>query len=123
MKTVFDELRALHKPYKIYDDCGHDHGDEPGDESPDATVVDVDGIGLTCNHVYSICTHCCTDDGQTEYCASGHDHGKDKPICETSAILDKYTKQTGFESGIIVHPNGVMEAGGFRWLAHSENKA
>lgn len=83
-----EAVKAIHKPFKVFDECDHDHGDEPADESPGATVVDVDGIGLTCNHMYSICTACCTDDGQTEYCADGHDHGRGKPICPTTAALE-----------------------------------
>lgn len=91
-KDVLESVAALHKPYKIYDECEHDHyeeyGDGPGPEGEDPNgVVDVDGIGLTCNHTYSICAACCTDDGQTEYCAGGHDHGKDKPICPTMALF------------------------------------
>ena len=83
---ALEGVREIHKPFKIYDDCGHDHGDDP--ETPNSDVVDVDGIGLTCYSVYSICANCCAfgGDSQSEECASAHDHGPDKPICATAAL-------------------------------------
>lgn len=88
---LVQKLREIHKPFGIYDECDHDHGDGPGDESPSATVVDVDGIGLTCNLMYSICTNCCAFGGdlQSEECAGVHDHGPGKPICATAVLLDE----------------------------------
>jgi hypothetical protein len=82
-------VRAIHRPFNIYDDCGHKHEiGEPG-------VEEIDDIGLTCDLEYKICVECCTvgaNEGtgqlyQTEDCISFHDHGKDKPICRTIAVL------------------------------------
>ncbi len=79
-------VRAVHWPFTVYDDCGHDHNPE------DADVIDVDDIGLVCGYgkVYDICASCCADDGesQSENCL-GHDHGLGHPICATIAALDE----------------------------------
>jgi len=75
-------IRAIHKPYRIFGECDHDH--ELGDEG----VVDAEYIGLTCNYLYDVCSECCVEgDGQTEACATEHEHGKDMPICRTIAAL------------------------------------
>jgi hypothetical protein len=79
-------IRALHTPIKIWGECGHDCH-KPGDEG----VADIDDIGLTCEYLYSVCQTCCFDGewpSQSETCATEHDHGLDKPICKTRAILD-----------------------------------
>lgn len=57
-------MLAQHTEFGIYDECEHEHRQigwngpwpvyEPG-------VADVDEIGPTCNHVYSVCSQCCTD--------------------------------------------------------------
>lgn len=75
----------IHRPWKIYDDCGHRHQDpdEPG-------VIDVEDVGYTCaaGLMYSICRSCCTSgEYQTEDCATYHAHGEDQSICETVAAL------------------------------------
>jgi len=79
-------VRAVHWPFTVYDDCGHDHKPE------DAGVIDVDDIGLVCGYgkVYDICASCCADDGesQSENCL-GHEHGPGHPICATIAALDE----------------------------------
>jgi hypothetical protein len=79
-------VRALHSPYAIYADCDHAHeAGEPG-------VVEVEDIGLTCNHVYDVCKECCMNVpvawmGQSEECASTHRHRKDWR-CATLRALD-----------------------------------
>ena len=72
----------LHRPWKLYTDCGHKH--VFGDGS-----VEIEDIGLTCEVMYDICLECCTDGGdyQSENCASNHAHGKDLPICKTAAAI------------------------------------
>jgi len=79
-------VRAVHRPFAIYDHCGHDHNPE------DAGVIDVDSVGLVCGYgkVYDICASCCSDDGesQSEHCLV-HDHGLGHPICATIAALDE----------------------------------
>ena len=82
---IVQGLRALHKPYDIYEDCGHRHrGDEP-------FVVYVHPLGYMCSQgvVESICTHCCTDgDGQTKTCVREHKHLADYALCPTLAIVE-----------------------------------
>jgi hypothetical protein len=81
---VISAVRALHRPYGIYDECDHQHEEAGGD------VIDASEIGLTCAKLYDVCRECCTDDGdyQGESCADGHEHGPDKPICKTAELLD-----------------------------------
>lgn len=46
---------------------------------------------------YSICRVCCMDsdgDYQTEDCATYHDHGADKPVCETVKAITKALEET-----------------------------
>lgn len=44
---------------------------------------------------YNVCAECCLqqepeDDGDlTAECLSAHDHGHDKPICATAAVIDR----------------------------------
>lgn len=81
---AIERVRALHEPFKIYGDCGHDHDeDEPG-------VAYVEEIGWTCEFLYEICYECCAGHRgeQSEECCDEHDHGHGKPICETIAVLD-----------------------------------
>lgn len=62
-----------HKPIGIYDECGHSHHpEEPG-------VKEIDDVGLVCAEglTYEVCAACCEWTplgGQTEHCASEHDH-------------------------------------------------
>lgn len=72
----------LHSPFKIYDECGHQH------KETDEGVTCVEDIDLVCEDglMYTACTHCCTSYGdQTEECATYHDHTRH--ICETRAVL------------------------------------
>lgn len=83
MEATLERIRDLHRPFAIYDACNHEHGttDEVG-------VVNIDDIGLTCAKMYDVCRRCCRcDTSQSEECMAEHDHGPDKPICATSAIL------------------------------------
>jgi hypothetical protein len=85
-------LRGLHKPFGIYEECGHDHTEEDFEAG---RCIEVDLIGYTCEEglMYRVCTHCCTDNQtfeqyQTEDCATNHEHGAGVPICKTMAILE-----------------------------------
>ena len=82
-RKVIDDL---HKPFKIYQECGHDHNEVEG-----VGLVVVEDVGEVCEegYMYSICRECCCGgaDYQSEDCASYHDHGKDKPICKTAGAL------------------------------------
>jgi len=85
---VIDEIRQLHRPFRIYDECGHKHEEgEPG-------VKEIDEVGLVCEagFQYEICRACCVDshlDEMTETCATEHTHGANTPRCATIAIIEK----------------------------------
>ena len=83
------ELRALHGPKRIYDDCGHRHTTEEFDA---LNLVDVDPIGYVCEDglLYVICGECCTDENgdQLAECADNHAHTDGEPVCDTARILD-----------------------------------
>jgi hypothetical protein len=83
LAIVLKQVREIHKPFGIYDECDHDHA-----EGEEGTIY-VDDIGIVCDKpMYSICTNCCAfgGDSQSEECASAHDHGPGKPICATAAL-------------------------------------
>lgn len=84
-------IRELHRPFGIYDECGHEHTEahlEWGD------CLDIMEVGLTCEDglMYRVCTHCCVTEGfgggQTEECVTNHQHDKAGPICKTMAALE-----------------------------------
>lgn len=64
-----EDVRKLHYPFKIYDECEHQH--EAANEL--LGIVEIDEIGLTCDAglLYTVCRECDTDDGEvnenTEY--------------------------------------------------------
>ena len=78
------EVRALHRPVGIYDEC------ECSDEAKTEGHEDVEEVGLTCNRMYTVCAECCRDDVyQTEDCANYHDHKPDEAHhCPTIRALD-----------------------------------
>ena len=83
-RRAIEAAQALHRPYGLYDKCGHDHGEEGEGEG----IVQVYEIGLTCKKMYDICWECCTDDAdQTEECVSYHKHGPNLPICKTAEAI------------------------------------
>lgn len=77
-------IEALHAPWPILGDCGHDHDD--GD--PNAIHT---GYSLSCLDAlrYWACRACCTDYGwQREDCGDRHKHTKDQADrCATARIL------------------------------------
>ena len=79
-------LRALHRPYGVYDLCDHEHVEN----DPDALYID--GVGWTCEAglLETICRHCCTqlEYGQTEDCATDHKHLPSTALCPTMAIVE-----------------------------------
>ena len=80
--NAIDRAKKLHRPFKVYDECGHEH------QETDEGVTDVEDIGFVCEAglAYTACSHCCTSYGdQTEECATYHDHTRH--ICETRAVL------------------------------------
>jgi hypothetical protein len=83
LRATIERVEAVHRPFGIYDECGHDH------KAPGGEVHDIEDVGLTCARLYEICRECCTADGewQTEECID-HDHRAGRPICDTIAALD-----------------------------------
>jgi hypothetical protein len=79
-------LRALHRPYGVYDQCDHVHTED------DPEAVYIDGVGWTCDEalLMTICSHCCTqrEYGQTEDCATDHTHLPGYSLCPTMAIVE-----------------------------------
>jgi hypothetical protein len=80
-------IRELHRPWKVYGECGHEHTD--GDGS-----FEIDDVGLTCGlgYMYSVCELCCLHgDGeseQTEDCWAAHNHTKDDTAyCATMRVI------------------------------------
>ena len=93
-KSVIDRITAIHRPYSIYEECGHDHEpDGPG-------VTKVDDVGLVCaeGKMYEICVSCCMEGlsstGQTETCASSHEHKLGESICTTMKEIARYNDET-----------------------------
>ena len=83
LQAAAERVRALHAPFRIYDECECDDTTTPGH-------VDIEEVGITCNLLYVVCRECCTSGVdiryQTEDCADGHDHRD--AHCPTIAALD-----------------------------------
>lgn len=79
-------LRALHRPYGVYDQCEHQH------EETDEEALYIDGVGWTCDEalLMTICAHCCVvpQYGQSEDCATDHIHLPGYALCPTMAIVE-----------------------------------
>lgn len=85
MRAAISAVLDLHTPYGVYDKCGHDHEDgEPG-------VREIDNVGLVCKEglEHMVCSHCCANDGygQSEECASAHDHERFCDPCPTVRLI------------------------------------
>jgi hypothetical protein len=88
-KRALDAIRSLHRPFSVYEFCGHQHSHE------DPDVRYIDDIGCVCEDglMYDICRACCCgssdDDDHIEQPESCVDHGhvKGEPVCETVRIL------------------------------------
>lgn len=88
-----EALRAvvgLHAEFRIFDECGHEHGEE---DVKAGSAFNVSEVGYICEggYRYSICRECCRDgDYQTEDCATYHRHTAEGPQCPTvKAIAEK----------------------------------
>lgn len=82
-------VRSIHREFRIYRECGHEHTD---DDLGKPGVIELDDVGVVCQagSLYSICAACCTDgEFQREDCADDHPHD-DAPCwpCPTLAALD-----------------------------------
>ena len=92
MSMTLIEIEQLHKPFGLYNECVHKHTDQIEGEV-ESDVIDT-GEYLTCADglMYYVCTVCCLDFNEqqmNEMCLDTHDHAIDKPICNTSAIIEK----------------------------------
>ena len=93
-KSVIDRITAIHHPYGIYEECGHDH------EPDESGVTEVDDVGLVCaeGKIYEICVSCCMEGlsstGQTETCASSHGHRLGESICATMKEIARFNDET-----------------------------
>ena len=78
----------LHAPFRIYDECDHEHTQEDVDGG---RAFEIDIIGFTCENgfEYEVCVACCCDrdSEQTEECISSHVHGVNLPRCQTIRLL------------------------------------
>jgi hypothetical protein len=85
-EAAIARVRALHKPFRLYDECGHDH--EYG-EAGTQYIEDLANVTCEDGFLYEICYECCTQHRgeQSEECLD-HDHGPGKPICATVAALN-----------------------------------
>ena len=90
MTSLHASLEALHAPWRVYDECDHEHTDE---DILAGKAYNIPEIGYTCDLMYVICRECCTDgpsgyEEQTEGCATYHTHTKDPDQrCHTIALL------------------------------------
>jgi len=83
-----EAVRSIHKPFGIYDECGHDHTEE---DLASGFAVDAN-LHYACADalMYRICTECCTEGmGQSEACVSSHEHGPGKPFCRTIEAITR----------------------------------
>ena len=65
-------LLKLHVPFRIYEDCGHDH-----EEVVEGVTDCGDFLACEDGHLYTVCRECCCGGmfrgPQTEECASDHE--------------------------------------------------
>ncbi|MGH3099302.1 MAG: hypothetical protein ACRDMV_25255 [Streptosporangiales bacterium] len=86
-------LRAVlevHRPTRIYEDCGHEHTDE---DVAEGRAEEIDDVGVVCEdgYQYTICVECCSDGGrQTEECAVDHTPCDDCWPCPTRAAIARH---------------------------------
>jgi hypothetical protein len=81
---IVQGLRALHAPFDVYGDCGHNHA------LNDPYALEIDGE-MRCSEgiVETVCVHCCVvDDRQSETCATEHKHLPGDALCPTLAIVE-----------------------------------
>jgi hypothetical protein len=60
LKARLAAVVAIHKPFGIYDECGHDH--QPGD--PDTFEIEDVGVVCAAGLLYTICEACHTREGE-----------------------------------------------------------
>jgi hypothetical protein len=90
----------IHKPYYIYEPCGHQHELTEDLQIPPG-VRNVDDVGLVCDDglLYTICFHCCAGDhSQTERCVSEHQHEEHAPCPTVRTIATQLGLMSEVES-------------------------
>lgn len=66
MSNALGRVKALHRPWGIYDECGHDHGPADDEDTPPPGLHDIPDVGRVCDAglLYTICYECDTDEGE-----------------------------------------------------------
>lgn len=79
-------VRGLHRPFGVYEPCGHEDEDDCTDP-----IQLSDGTWTCGPLLYAICESCCLDPGdqRTEDCEENHEHGPGQPHCWTIAEMDR----------------------------------
>lgn len=93
-KARIDAALHLHRDFKIYDECGHNHTDV---DVVSGVAFEMPEVGYVCEQgvQYVVCRACCTEDGyQTEQCVSTHTHGAGDPSCATRIRIDELERVT-----------------------------
>lgn len=87
---LLGKLETLHAPFKIYDECDHEHTDE---DVAAGRAFAVPKVGYTCKLIYVCCRSCCcTNDGVQDWpiedCAIYHKHTRNPDYrCPTAALV------------------------------------
>lgn len=85
LRRMVEAVRDVHRPYPIYELCGHDESD-----AACVDPIELDDGTWTCGPLVAVvCAACCVDvrGRQTDECAEDHDHGDGLPLCLTIAAL------------------------------------
>ncbi|MFO7275213.1 MAG: hypothetical protein DIU55_010110 [Bacillota bacterium] len=86
LRRMVEAVRDVHRPYPVYELCGHDEDDDECDP------IQLDDGTWTCGPLVAVvCSACCIDvrGQQTDECAEDHDHGDGLPLCPTIAALSE----------------------------------
>jgi len=67
-----EDVRKLHSPFKLYEECAHTSDEDGAEFHEDRDVVYIEDLGYTCaDPIQTVCFECDTDDGapneNTEY--------------------------------------------------------
>lgn len=88
LRRVITAVLDTHPPFRVYDDCGHNHDYEGNGHVPDGVIERLDGT-LICEaaHKWTVCLSCCTwEFGVTDECMSNHAHDSCYP-CRTVRVI------------------------------------
>lgn len=91
-RVVLARLRALHRPFGIYDECDCKRDTETGEtvHHDGQEVIDCGDFETCQPPMWFVCAHCCRDvagEYLTLECTEHHIHGPGTPHCQTAAIL------------------------------------